>query len=198
MSKKCRGGKTRKNYRRNRKGGFWPFSSNSENTQQSGEPSFFEKMKNDASSGWSSLTSRFSQKQKPPSPMQQPSYGQAPSSMQQPSYGQEPSSMQQPSMQQPSMQQSYGPSSGGKKYRRRRSVKRGGSTPIPYNPGTIWSDMSPFPQAVGGKRRTAKRGGSTPVPYNPGTVWSDMSQFPQAVGGKRTRNKRNNKRSGKK
>jgi len=51
--------------------------------------------------------------------------------------------------------QSFFPRSFGGK----RTKRRGGSNPMPYGP-EVWSNIGPFPQAVGGrkKRRTQRRG----------------------------------------
>lgn len=97
----------------------------------------------------------------------------------------------QPTFQQPedNVQQYQSPPQnylGGKRQRhKRRTARKGGAPAAPYNPATVWSNASPFPQAVGG-RRTKKRGGSQPMPYGP-EVWSNASPFPQAVGGKKRR-----------
>jgi hypothetical protein len=97
--------------------------------------------------------------------------------------------MQQPQIQSTQMQptamnQNY---VGGKRYKK-RSMRKGGGPALPYNPAMVWSNESPYPQAVGGTRRK-RRGGSSPVPYGP-EVWSNIGPFPQAVGGKKKRRTR--------
>jgi hypothetical protein len=105
----------------------------------------------------------------------------------QPPVPQYPSPVQNQNLQQP-QNQSY---LGGKRHKK-RSMKRGGGPALPYNPATVWSNESPFPQAVGG-RRTKRRGGSNPMPYGP-EVWSNIGPFPQAVGGRKKRRTRRQRR----
>jgi hypothetical protein len=101
--------------------------------------------------------------------------------------GQQPTIQPTPPIIQP-QNQSY---LGGKR-RRRHSMRKGGGPALPYNPATVWSNESPFPQAVGG-RRTKRRGGSNPAPYGP-EVWSNIGPFPQAVGGRKKRRTRRHRR----
>jgi len=106
----------------------------------------------------------------------------------QPAVQQYPNAVQYQNVQ-PPQSQSY---LGGKRRRRHSMKKRGGAPAVPYNPATVWSNESPYPQAVGG-RRTKRRGGSTPVPYGP-EVWSNIGPFPQAVGGRKKRRTRRHRR----
>ena len=126
-------------------------------------PSYFDRIKNTFSS-WTGSTAVQNN---------QPAFQQPEESVQQ----------FQPQYQSPAQYQSPNQSYLGGKRRKRRTLRKGGAPAAPYNPATVWSNASPFPQAVGG-RRTKKRGGSQPMPYGP-EVWSNASPFPQAVGGKK-------------
>ena len=80
------------------------------------------------------------------------------------------------------------------KYSKKMRKMKGGNTPVPYCP-QVWSNTSPFPQAVGGKAmgrrkmRKLKGGNSScsttaPVPYYP-QVWSVGSPVSQNAGRKK-------------
>jgi hypothetical protein len=77
-----------------------------------------------------------------------------------------------------------------KTHSRRIRKMKGGNAPVPYCP-KVWSNESPFPEAVGGKKM---KGGysdcstTAPVPYCP-SVWSVGAP----VGGKKHRKKHNKK-----
>jgi len=128
-------------------------------------PSYFENVKKSVSSFFSGKTN--------PTPVQQ---------------YQNVEQIQSTQMPPTAMNQNYG---GGKRYKK-RSMRKGGGPALPYNPATVWSNESPYPQAVGGTRRK-RRGGSSSMPYGP-EVWSNVGPFPQAVGGRKKRRTRRHRR----